>query len=73
MFTTLNQYHVVMEVDPKFQYGPEALNGIYVRSATGQQVPLSTLLDSVVKVGDDLVQPRARYCDRSGGKRHPAG
>jgi len=43
MFTTLNQYHVVMEVDPKFQYGPEALNGIYVKSSSGQQVPLSTL------------------------------
>ena len=27
--TMLNQYHVVLEVDPKFQYGPEALNGIY--------------------------------------------
>src|SRR5207302_7599922 len=23
MYTTLNQYHVVLEVDPKFQYGPE--------------------------------------------------
>jgi len=29
----LNQYHVVLEVDPKFQYGPEALNGIYGRSS----------------------------------------
>ena len=27
MFTSLNQYHVVMEVDPRFQYGPEALQG----------------------------------------------
>src|ERR1700676_184664 len=43
MYTTLNQYHVVLEVDPKFQYGPEALNGIYVKSSSGQQVPLSTL------------------------------
>lgn len=34
----LNQYHVDLEVDPKFQYGPEALNGIYVRSSTGQQM-----------------------------------
>src|SRR6266581_741852 len=50
MFTALNQYHVVMEVDPKFQYSPEALNGIYVKSSSGQQVPLSTLVDSVVKV-----------------------
>jgi multidrug efflux pump subunit AcrB len=32
------QYHVVLEVDSKFKYGPEALNGIYVRSSTGQQV-----------------------------------
>src|SRR3954449_1481472 len=50
MFTTLNQYHVVVEVDPKFQYGPEALNGIYINSSSGQQVPLSTLVDSAVKV-----------------------
>ena len=34
----LNQYHVIPEVDPKFHYGPEAINGIYVRSSTGQQV-----------------------------------
>src|SRR6202140_3434340 len=49
MFTELNQYHVILEVDPKFQYGPEALNGIYVKSSTGQQGPLSTLVDSVGK------------------------
>src|SRR5438270_9719688 len=42
MFTELNQYHVVLEVDPKFQYGPEALNAIYVRSSRAHQVPLST-------------------------------
>src|SRR5207302_1718348 len=29
MYTTLQQYHVILEVNPKFQYGPEALNGIY--------------------------------------------
>ena len=85
MFTTLNQYHVILEVNPKFQYGPEALNGIYVKSSSGQQVPLSTLVDTVVKsgtarrqpsgpvsVGDDLVQSHAGHRDRSGRKRHPA-
>src|SRR5262249_24752887 len=40
MFTSLNQYHVILEVDPRFQYGPEALKDIYVSSATGKQVPL---------------------------------
>jgi HAE1 family hydrophobic/amphiphilic exporter-1 len=49
MFTELNQYHVILEVDPKFQYGPEALSGIYVNSSAGQQVPLSTLVNSTIK------------------------
>jgi hydrophobe/amphiphile efflux-1 (HAE1) family protein len=61
MFTELNQYHVVMEVDPKFQYGPEALNGIYVRSSSGQQVPLSTLVDNVVKVSPLVVNHQGEF------------
>ena len=84
MFTTLNQYHVVLEVEPQFQYGPEALNNIYVKSSSGQQVPLGTLVDSdhqggadrrqppgPVSLGDDLVQSQAGHGDRSGGRRHP--
>jgi multidrug efflux pump len=41
IFTQLNQYHVVMEVDPKFQHSPQALADIYLTSATGGQIPLS--------------------------------
>jgi multidrug efflux pump len=41
IFTQLNQYHVVLEVDASFQQDPDALKNIYVRSMTGQQVPLS--------------------------------
>jgi len=41
IFTQLNQYHVVLEVAPRFQQDPEALKAIYVKSATGAQVPLS--------------------------------
>ncbi len=41
IFTQLNQYHVVMEVDKGFRQTPAALKDIYVRSSTGQQVPLS--------------------------------
>ncbi|WP_426418925.1 efflux RND transporter permease subunit [Bradyrhizobium genosp. A] len=61
MFTTLNQYHVVMEVDPKFQYEPEALTGIYVNSSSGQQVPLSTLVDSVVTVAPLVVNHQGQF------------
>jgi multidrug efflux pump len=41
IFTQLNQYHVILEVAPRFQQNPDALKTIYVRSATGTQVPLS--------------------------------
>jgi multidrug efflux pump len=41
MFTQLNQYHVILEVNPQFQQNPDELKNIYVRSATGQQIPLS--------------------------------
>jgi hydrophobe/amphiphile efflux-1 (HAE1) family protein len=61
MFTELNQYHVVLEVDPKFQYGPEALNGIYVKSSSGQQVPLSTLVQSAVKVAPLVVNHQGQF------------
>ncbi|TYO68058.1 MMPL family transporter [Bradyrhizobium hipponense] len=61
MYTTLQQYHVVLEVNPKFQYGPEALNGIYIKSSSGQQVPLSTLVDSVVKVAPLVVNHQGQF------------
>jgi multidrug efflux pump len=43
IFTQLNQYHVVMEVGPNFQTDPATLNNLYVKSASGAQVPLSML------------------------------
>jgi multidrug efflux pump len=41
IYKGLNQYHVVMEVAPEFQPGPDALKTIYVPSRTGKLVPLS--------------------------------
>src|SRR5256714_1162035 len=34
MFTSLNQYHVVMEVDPQFLQSPTGLEAIYIRPNT---------------------------------------
>ena len=42
IYKELNQYHVVMEVDPRFQQTPEALQSVYVKSSQGSMVPLST-------------------------------
>ena len=41
MYTTLNQYHVVMEAAPQYWQNPDFLKQIFVTSPTGQQVPLS--------------------------------
>jgi len=32
MYTALNQYFVVMEVDPRYQLSPDSLNGIYLKA-----------------------------------------
>jgi multidrug efflux pump len=43
MYRTLNQYHVVMEVAPKYWQDPEFLSQIWVMSPAGQEVPLSAI------------------------------
>jgi multidrug efflux pump len=41
MFTSLNQYHVVMEAELGLQQNPQGLDHIYVRGKQGVPVPLS--------------------------------
>src|SRR5664279_5484662 len=41
IYQTLNQYHVVLEVDPQYQQTPDALESVYVITKAGAQVPLS--------------------------------
>ena len=41
MYSTLNQYHVVMEAAPEYTQNPEILRDVYVRAPRGAQVPLS--------------------------------
>jgi len=43
IYTSLNQYRVVLEVAPQHWQGPEALDKIYVLSPTKGQVPLSSI------------------------------
>jgi multidrug efflux pump len=43
MYTSLNQYHVVMEAAPEFWQNPLFLRQLFVSSPGGQQVPLSAL------------------------------
>jgi multidrug efflux pump subunit AcrB len=41
IFTQLNQYRVILEVPPSFRQTASALDQLYVKSSTGQLVPLS--------------------------------
>ena len=43
IYRQLNQYHVVMEVDPQYQSSPEALQSVYVHSSNGQMIPLAAI------------------------------
>ena len=43
IYRTLNQYHVVLEVDPRFKNNPDSLKTVYV-IAQGNEVPLSTFV-----------------------------
>src|SRR5512143_1343634 len=50
MFTDLNQYRVVLDAHPSFQRRPEDLGSVYLRSAGGGAVPLSSFTQ--VEVGN---------------------
>jgi multidrug efflux pump len=41
MYTTLNQYHVIMVAAPEFWQDPQSLREVWVRSPGGREIPLS--------------------------------
>jgi multidrug efflux pump len=61
MFTQLNQYRVVLEVKPDFQKGPQTLQDIYVRSASGGQVPLSTFTQTTETTAPLIVSHQGQF------------
>ncbi len=43
LYTQLNQYHVILEVQPQFHTRPHNLHDIYIKSAAGTSVPLNAI------------------------------
>ena len=41
MYTQLNQYHVVMEVAPRYWSSPDTLRSLFVRTQNGSEVPVA--------------------------------
>jgi len=44
IFTQLNQYHVVLESNPRWQRNLADLHGIYIRTSSGMEAPLDTFV-----------------------------
>jgi HAE1 family hydrophobic/amphiphilic exporter-1 len=61
IYTTLNQYYVILEVDPGFQLGPNALSRIYARSASGTMVPLSQLASVTQSIAPLAVNHQGQF------------
>ena len=43
LYEQYNQHHVILEVSPEYQLDPSSLSKIYVKSNSGQQVPLASV------------------------------
>ena len=61
MYTSLNQYHVVMEVAPQFWQSPEGLSEIYIHPTTGGEVPLSAIAHFEPKIAPLAVNHQGQF------------
>lgn len=61
MFTQRNQYHVILEALPNLQKLPEALNNIYLNSATGTPIPLSAFAQVSESAGPLVVTRQDQF------------
>jgi multidrug efflux pump len=61
LFTQLNQYHVVLEVDPRFQAKPSDLDNVYLKSAGGGAVPLPAITRFQEDTGPVLISHMGQF------------
>jgi multidrug efflux pump len=61
MFTQLNQYHVILEVKPELQAGPENLEDIYINTPTGTSVPLSSFTQRQAITGPLTINHQGQF------------
>ncbi len=61
MFTPRNQYRVILDILPKLQFGPEALDTIYLNSTDGGSVPLRAFTKLSTKSGTLVVNRQNQF------------
>jgi multidrug efflux pump len=61
MYTSLNQYHVVMEVAPQFWQSPEALRNVYVEASPGKEVPINAIAHAETRTAALAVNHQGQF------------
>src|SRR5438067_2331714 len=61
MYTSTNQYKVILEVQPQFQDDPSALSKIYVPGPNGVQIPLSSFAHFTSKVEPLMLSHQGQF------------
>ncbi|GFM80074.1 acriflavine resistance protein B [Pseudomonas cichorii] len=65
IYDTLNQYQVVMEVNPRYAQDPVTLQQVQVITADGQRVPLSSIAHYERSLANDRVSHDGQFASES--------
>ncbi|WP_342245170.1 multidrug efflux RND transporter permease subunit [Pseudomonas sp. OTU5201] len=65
IYDSLNQYQVVMEVNPKYAQDPETLKQVQLITADGQRVPLSSFARYERSLEEDRVNHEGQFASES--------
>ncbi|MGD0514447.1 MAG: multidrug efflux RND transporter permease subunit [Terriglobales bacterium] len=61
MYTSLNQYHVVMEVAPQFWQSPDALKNVYVEASQGKEIPINAIAHAETRTAALAVNHQGQF------------
>ncbi len=61
IYTQTSQYRVVLEVQPEFRQGPQALGKLYLSSSSGGQVPLSAVTSTSEKLSPLVINHLGQF------------
>ncbi len=67
LFDALNQYRVVLEIDPSMTETPDSLDEVYVITDAGRRVPLSAFAHYEYSVASDRIQHEGQFASEDIG------
>jgi len=65
IYDSLNQYQVVLEINPKYAWDPSTLEQVQVITADGARVPLSTIAHYENRLANDRVSHEGQFAAES--------